>query len=218
MPTLVRGRQAVYSRRRSRLFVVAGLLVGCAVAAGWTTRTIAADKNPDANATTEAEMKPYTQKIPGTGVSFDMVPIPGGEYVRGSSKDEAERGDDEGPQHTVHVDPFWIETHEVTWDEYDVWSFMLDIQRRKVTGESPSERDKVADALTRPTKPYVDMSFGMGRDGYPAICMTQWAAKKYCEWLSAQDRSLLPPADRGRMGVRLSRRYHDGLFMGRRSR
>jgi formylglycine-generating enzyme required for sulfatase activity len=31
------------------------------------------------------------------------------------------------------------------------------------------------------------MSFNMGKDGgYPAICMTQHAAKKYCEWLSAK--------------------------------
>src|SRR5262249_52303848 len=30
------------------------------------------------------------------------------------------------------------------------------------------------------------MSFGMGKDGYPAISMTQHAASKYCEWLSAR--------------------------------
>jgi formylglycine-generating enzyme required for sulfatase activity len=30
------------------------------------------------------------------------------------------------------------------------------------------------------------MSFGMGQDGFPAISMTEHAALKYCEWLSAQ--------------------------------
>src|SRR5216684_4351175 len=30
------------------------------------------------------------------------------------------------------------------------------------------------------------MSFGMGKDDYPAISMTQHAANKYCEWLSAK--------------------------------
>jgi formylglycine-generating enzyme required for sulfatase activity len=29
------------------------------------------------------------------------------------------------------------------------------------------------------------MTFGMGHDGYPAICMTQYAAKMYCKWLTA---------------------------------
>ena len=37
-----------------------------------------------------------------------------------------------------------------------------------------------------PTKPYVEMSYGMGRDGYPAISMTQYAARKYTQWLSAR--------------------------------
>ena len=30
------------------------------------------------------------------------------------------------------------------------------------------------------------MTFGMGKEGFPAICMTQLAAKTYCEWLSAK--------------------------------
>jgi formylglycine-generating enzyme required for sulfatase activity len=30
------------------------------------------------------------------------------------------------------------------------------------------------------------MSFGMGKDGFPAISMTQHAANKYCQWLSAK--------------------------------
>jgi formylglycine-generating enzyme required for sulfatase activity len=40
--------------------------------------------------------------------------------------------------------------------------------------------------VTHPSKPYVEMSFGMGKDGYPAISMTQHAANKYCQWLSAK--------------------------------
>jgi len=134
----------------------------------------------------EAEMKPYTEQISGTDVGFDMVPIPGGEFVMGSPEGEANRKPDEGPQHKVRVDPFWMGKYEVTWDEYDIWSFSLDIQRRKVTGGEANERDKIADAITRPTKPYTDMTFDMGHDGYPAICMTQLAAKMYCKWLSAK--------------------------------
>jgi formylglycine-generating enzyme required for sulfatase activity len=44
----------------------------------------------------------------------------------------------------------------------------------------------VVDAVSQPTKPYTEMSFGMGQKGYPAISMTQHAANKYCQWLSAQ--------------------------------
>ncbi|MEZ6044529.1 MAG: formylglycine-generating enzyme family protein [Planctomycetaceae bacterium] len=142
--------------------------------------------NPDAEAKTEAEMKPYKQVIPGTEIKFEMVPIPGGTFTMGSPEDEADRADDEGPQHQVKLEPFWMGKYEVTWDEYDIWSFNLDIQRRKLFGKKATTADEIADAVTRPTKPYTDMTFNMGHDGYPAICMTQLAARVYCEWLSAK--------------------------------
>jgi formylglycine-generating enzyme required for sulfatase activity len=133
---------------------------------------------------TKTKPTPYKQVLDGTDVSFEMVPIPGGEFLMGSPKTEADRGTDEGPQVKVKIEPFWMGKYEVTWDEYDVWSFGLDIQRRKLANEKPSKKDLVADVVTKPTKPYTDMTFGMGHDGYPAICMTQLAAKTYCEWLS----------------------------------
>jgi formylglycine-generating enzyme required for sulfatase activity len=139
----------------------------------------AADKQPDPTA-----MKPYTEEIGGVGVKFDMLPIPGGEFMMGSPESEANRNKDEGPQVKVKIEPFWMGKHEVTWDEYDIWSFRLDIQRRKIAGTEPTKLDTVADAVTRPTPPYTDMTFGMGHDGFPAICMTQHAAKMYCRWLS----------------------------------
>lgn len=141
---------------------------------------------PNAKAATPAEMKPYTEVITGTSVTFDMVPIPGGKFMMGSPDGEKKRGKDEGPQHEVEIEPFWMGKHEVRWEEYETWSFKLDIQRRRVTGDKPNALDEFADVLTRPTAPYTDMTFGMGKEGYPAICMTQLAAKKYCEWLSAK--------------------------------
>ncbi|MGC1274792.1 MAG: formylglycine-generating enzyme family protein [Planctomycetaceae bacterium] len=130
------------------------------------------------------DFKPYTQELSGTDISFEMVPIAGGEFAMGSPDDAEGHQPDEGPQHPVKISPFWMGKCEVTWEEYDIWSFNLDIQRRKLTKAKATELDAVADAVTRPTKPYVDMTFGMGHDGYPAISMTQLAAKMYCRWLS----------------------------------
>ncbi len=141
---------------------------------------------PNAVAKTPEEMKPYTEVIPGTNIKFEMIPVRGGKFLMGSPPDEEGRNDDEGPQHWVEVEPFWIGKFEVTWDEYALWAEGLDIKRRQVLGIKPTARDKLADAITRPTPAYTDMTFGMGRQGYPAICMTQFAAKKYCEWLSAK--------------------------------
>ena len=74
-----------------------------------------------------------------------------------------------------------MEQCEVTWDEYELFMFAEQIRPKDATYVSAE-----ADAASKPTKPYVEMSFGMGKDGFPAISMTQHAANKYCEWLSAK--------------------------------
>ena len=145
-----------------------------------------AQEAPD-QAKTEADMKPYTQAIPGTELKFNMVPIPGGEFLMGSPDSEADREEDEGPQHNVKIAPFWMGTHEVTWDEFDQFCFSLDLKKKAREGvnlENQPETEKKADAVTRPTPPYADMTFGYGHKNQPAICMTHHAAMEYCRWLS----------------------------------
>jgi formylglycine-generating enzyme required for sulfatase activity len=180
---LLRRRQAGDS---IRILARGGLITGFFVL--FTAAARAADVQPVENAAaeakTEAEMKPYTEIIPNTDVTFDMVPIKGGAFTIGSPADEEGRNDDEGPQREVKVEPFWMGKHEVTWDEYEVFMFALDHQRRKVNKIDASQNDKLADAIAHPTKPYTDMTFGMGKKGYPAISMTHYAARMYCKWLS----------------------------------
>jgi len=135
-------------------------------------------------AKTEAEMKVYTNTIPGTTVTFALVPIPGGEFLMGSPDGEAGRKPDEGPQHKVKLSPFWMGRCEVTWNEYELFMYP-DYEKQRVKADD-SNKNSDSDAISRPTKPYVEMSFGMGKDGYPAISMTQHSANKYCEWLSAK--------------------------------
>ena len=139
---------------------------------------------PGENATTAAEMQAYTEEIGGTDLTFKLVPIPGGEFTIGSPEDEEGRGEGEGPQRRVSVSPFWMAEKEVTWDEYEVFLLKRDEQRRKLAGIKPTAYDMKADAVTRPTKAYTDMTFDMGHDGFPAICMTHLSAKMYCRWLS----------------------------------
>ena len=140
----------------------------------------------DTKEKTVAEMKSYTNTIPGTTVTYAMVPIPAGEFVMGSPNGEKKRKEDEGPQHKVKVEPFWMEKYEVTWNEYELFMYPEEIKARTSADATTNYVSNVADACTRPTKPYVEMSFGMGKDGFPAISMTQHAANKYCEWLSAR--------------------------------
>ena len=133
-------------------------------------------------ATPPAEMKAYVETLPGTRVKFDMVAIPGGTFQLGSPAGEPGRGADEGPQRTVEIRPFWMGAMEVTWDEYDLFAFAREIEKR-----APAEASKPpasADALTRPTPPYADESFGYGKGRQPVISITHHAAMEYCRWLS----------------------------------
>ena len=133
----------------------------------------------------EADMKEYTESIPGTRIQFDMMPIPSGTFLMGSPESEANRKAHEGPQVEIELAPFWMGKHEVTWNEYELFMYPEEMNRlQMLSGDKTTY--PLADAVTKPTKPYVEMSFGMGKDGYPAISMTQHAANKYCEWLSAK--------------------------------
>ena len=139
-------------------------------------------------AKTQAEMKPYGEVIEHTRVKIEMLPIPGGKFLMGSPTTEKHHAADEGPQREVTVDPFWMAKTEVTWNAYEVWMSDIDIQIREVYGKKANQRDLLADPLTisKPTAPYTDMTFGMGKRTYPAICMTQHAARTFCGWLSAK--------------------------------
>ena len=101
----------------------ARLCVAALIGLGIGSIGVAQEKNPAAEAKTEQEMKPYKQTIPNTEVSFEMVAIPGGEFLLGSPESEAKRKPDEGPQVKVKIEPFWMGKYEVTWNEYDIWSF-----------------------------------------------------------------------------------------------
>lgn len=141
---------------------------------------------PAAVAASAAEMKPYTEPLEHTSFKIEMVPIPGGTFRMGSPDAEPQRRDDEGPQHEIQISPFWMSRHEITWNQYEVWGDRVDSLRRAAYGDPPSPRDSIADSVTRPTPPYTDMSFGMGRENNPAICMTQHAARMYCTWLTTK--------------------------------
>jgi formylglycine-generating enzyme required for sulfatase activity len=136
-----------------------------------------------------SEMKPYVETITGSDVKFEMVPIPGGTFLMGSPPGEPKRLPDEGPQHEVALGPFWMGKCEVTWDEYDTFAFARGLKRKNLAGVDPNKQpagEKMADAITRPTPPYADETFGFGRRGQPVICITHHSAMEYCRWLSAK--------------------------------
>ena len=117
--------------------------------------------------------EPFVQTIPGSQLTFRLVTIPAGNFTMGSSENEPNRQADEGPQRKVTISAFWMSTTEITRDVYDI--FLKD--------ESTSINID-ADAVTRPSAQYVDLSWGMGKEGgYPANSMSQYNALMFCKWL-----------------------------------
>jgi formylglycine-generating enzyme required for sulfatase activity len=117
------------------------------------------------------QLKTYDQDIEGTSISFKMIAIPGGKFKIGSSSTSAEQ--DETPQKEIQLSSFWMEEHEVTFEEWDLYF-------KDVT----LPQSKVIDGVTRATPQYIDLTWGMGRDAkHPTNSMSQQAAMMYCKWL-----------------------------------
>ncbi len=106
-----------------------------------------------------------------------MQPVPAGQFLMGSKKGKP----DEQPLREVKISPFWMSTFEVTWDIYEPFLYK-DYEALSSTGPIPAD----VDAVTRPTKPYLDMTFGMGKENHPALAMTHYNALQFCKWLYAR--------------------------------
>jgi formylglycine-generating enzyme required for sulfatase activity len=136
-------------------------------------------------ATIVTEFKNFTEQIPRSIVSFEMIAIPGGTFQMGSPDSESFRNQDEGPVHKVTLSPFFMSEIEVTWDMF--WAFY---SKTMSEGRTPpanvfanNSRPDV-DAISGPTPPYGSPDQGWGGGNRPAITMTHYAAETFCQWLS----------------------------------
>ena len=133
----------------------------------------------DSAAQEAATLEVVTDTIPGTGVTFSLVHLPGGMFVMGTPDDESGRDEDEGPVRQVQVGAFYMATHEVTYEEFAVFK-----SRDSDSFASAPGTQFDPDLVARPSPPYEDPAHGMGTTGHPAVGMTQWSALQYARWLS----------------------------------
>jgi len=125
--------------------------------------------------------KSFTEMVPGTNVSFEMVALPGGTYTMGSPDDEQLRKPDEGPARKVTLSKFWMAQTEVTWDEYLAF-FRATGSQGRTEGQVVSKKN--VDAISGATPPWGAPDQGWGKGARPAITMSWHAASVYCQWLS----------------------------------
>jgi sulfatase modifying factor 1 len=143
--------------------------------------TITSNEAPFAEPAKIADFKDFTEMIPGTRVSFEMIALPGGTFNMGSPDDEPLRDNDEGPVREASVSQFWIAKTEVTWDEYMAF-FRATGSQGRTEGQVVSSQK--TDAISGATPPWGAPDQGWGKGSRPAITMTWHAANVYCKWLS----------------------------------
>ncbi len=137
------------------------------------------------SAATVTRFENFTETVPGTGASINMVAVPGGEFTIGSSEKEPFHKKDEGPQKNVKISRFFMSEVEVTWNQY--WAFYNETMSE---GRTPPEKVYAnnsrpdVDAVSGPTPPFGFPDQGWGMGSRPAITMTHYAAETFCQWLS----------------------------------
>ncbi|MFN8354507.1 MAG: SUMF1/EgtB/PvdO family nonheme iron enzyme [Spirosomataceae bacterium] len=105
------------------------------------------------------QIKPYEQAVPGTTTKIQMVGIPAGEFMMGGKV-------------KVQVEPFWMSATEITHDQFEAFRF------------EDKDAAPLPDAVTRPTAQYIDLTWGMGKEGgFPANSMQTYTVIAYCQWL-----------------------------------
>jgi len=89
----------------------------------------------------------------------EMIVVPAGQFIMGSSSTEKGRRDNEGPQHTVTIGkPFAVAKFDVTFDDWDACF---------AVGGCPNALDA-----------------GFGRGTRPVISVNFYEAQQYAAWLS----------------------------------
>jgi serine/threonine-protein kinase len=97
-----------------------------------------------------------------------VVYVPAGEFLMGSTEADSEAAEDEKPQHTVHLDAFWIDKTEVSNAQY----------RQCV--EAATCRAPTTCDWEEPTN-----DDGSKTD-HPVVCVSWHDAQAYCQWAGAR--------------------------------
>jgi len=83
----------------------------------WEFQTVTVNSTGQITNRRQGEVWVFTENI-GNGVTLDTIAIPGGSFVMGSPTSEAEGRDNEGPQRTVNISPFFMGKYPVTQEQY----------------------------------------------------------------------------------------------------
>ena len=157
--------ERIESALRSQWTVLSQRTYGQVLTAEEIRTRLGAEETPEPE-TTETE----TLIVP---VPAGMMLIPAGEFQMGSNDAEATR--DEQPVHTVHMDAFYMDTHEVTNAEYQI--FVL---------ENPKwQKGRIPDGLDFGSylSHWEGNNYPVGKADHPVTYVPWYAAMAYAAWV-----------------------------------
>ena len=101
-----------------------------------------------------------------------MVLIPAGEFQMGSNAPEAQ--DDEQPVHTVYVDAFYMDKHEVTNAQYKQF-----VDANPQWGKDGFDRNLSGNAYL---DKWIGNTYPTGTEDHPVVFVSWYAAVAYSKW------------------------------------
>jgi len=150
---------------------------------------------PTRNTTTNTNVsQPKIEKRISPIDGSEMVLIPAGEFEMGIDKSEIPKliqwvkkwypdaqesmYEYETPRHTVYVDAFYMNTHEVTNAQYK--KFVQETGHKEPEGYGGIDKIKGNIITLKIIKPWSDLNYN--RDDQPVVCIDWNDAKAYAEW------------------------------------
>ena len=108
----------------------------------------------------------FTERIPGSSVSFNMMAIPAGNFRIGSPEKEPYRDSDEGPVREINISRFFMAEVEVTWDAFLAFYSQTAYEGRSTDTEGVRVDSESIDAITLHIAiPALGPSFGVAPSG-----------------------------------------------------
>lgn len=191
------------SRMRKSMYLKVLTYVGCGIAIplfmlimGFLVIMLGCKRTdtPTRNMTTNTNVsQPNIEKKINPIDGSEMVLIPAGEFEMGIDKSEIPWSnqwekkwhpntkwwyEDEIPRHTVYIDAFYMDTHEVTNKQYK--KFVQATGHKEPEGYGFYKVEGNRATYKRGFKPWADLNYN--RNDQPVVCVTWEDAKAYAEW------------------------------------
>ncbi|MBL7827650.1 MAG: formylglycine-generating enzyme family protein, partial [Saprospiraceae bacterium] len=120
----------------------------------------------------------------------EMVLVPGGRFMMGSTKKDKNAEKDEMPQHPVTLPDYFIGKYEVTNEEFVV--FLNDEGKKQKSVDGWIDLDKSLKAggshIYKEDGPEGYFYVEKGYEKYPVVFVVWYGAQAYCQWLNSKSK------------------------------